>query len=158
MCAHEWRSPTNSTRQSDVMGKMSPPTSLLGGGIHEYVFTYNHLLVCLVAARYRNTLEPILGRIFEEVIWFSCLSRVSLKRPCLSKMSPRKIVNACLTRVETCHFHSHIFHFQSNKMHEAIFFRSYLAFKMVLIRGTATYNYFFHNFTQSLKAPKHLCC
>ena len=43
------------------------------------VYIHNHLLVCLVAARYRNTLEPILGRIFEEVIWFSCLSRVSKK-------------------------------------------------------------------------------
>ena len=75
--------------------------------IHEYVFTYNHLLVCLVAARYRNTLEPILGRIFEEVIWFSCLSRVS-KKTLLVKDESSK--NAwCLTRVETCLFHSHFF-------------------------------------------------
>ena len=107
-----WSIHPNSTRQSDVMGKMSPPTSLLGGGA--YTNMCLHTTICWCALLLLD-IETLWSQFWDEYLrksYDSLVYLVSLKRPCLSKMSPRKIVNGwCLTRVETCLFHSHIFFF-----------------------------------------------
>ena len=98
--------------------------------IHEYVFTYTTICWCALLLL---DIETLWSQFWDEYLrksYDSLVYLVSLKRPCLSKMSPRKMLDVWPESRPAFFIHTFFSFSEYNKM-QAIVFQSYLAFRMV---------------------------